>query len=356
MLKKISPLLVIQVIAGIFLLALPFLLFSGQDRQLDWDRATLLKSLIFCAIFFSIYFLHSYLLLPKLYSQKKYLLYFICLFALLIGVIVASPFDRLIARAHQPPPPPKSAYTTPKQPFNPPHKDDRRPLLDVVSIFLFLLVAILGFAKETNKQLDLTMKRALQAEAEKAQAELSFLKAQVNPHFLFNILNNIYTLAIIKDDNTGPSIMKLSNLMRYITDEAGDDFVSLEKEVSCITDYIALQELRLTQKTSISYELLGNLEQKRIAPLILMAFVENLFKYGVSNHKSSQLSIRLLTQDNVLNFCCENTVHQDKKVIKRTGIGLENTKKRLQHIYPERHILAIANDGCSFKVNLTIYL
>ena len=200
------------------------------------------------------------------------------------------------------------------------------------------------------------MQRVVMAETEKAQAELAFLKAQVNPHFLFNILNNIYTLALTQDSNTASSIMKLSNMMRYLTDEAGNDEVSLSQEIACMTDYIDLQRLRLTQKTNIEYEIKGNLEDKKIAPLILMAFVENVFKYGVSNHKNTKLVIRLLAEQNLINLFCENTINPDKKNEKRTGIGLENTKKRLQYIYPNRHILAVENNQKVFKINLSIHL
>ncbi|MDQ0641601.1 LytS/YehU family sensor histidine kinase [Pedobacter sp. W3I1] len=230
------------------------------------------------------------------------------------------------------------------------------PNIDIISIFLFLIIVIIGFTQETNKQLRLTTQRFLQAEAEKAHAELSFLKAQVNPHFLFNTLNNIYTLAIIKDENTAPSIMKLSNIMRYITDEAGCDFVSLQSEVDCITNFIALQKLRLTKKTDLNYELTGNFENKKIAPLILMAFVENVFKYGISNHKSNSLTIKINVQNSSINFYCQNTIYRDKKNTERTGIGIENTKQRLRYIYGDKHILNIKDNDGLFTVNLAILL
>lgn len=189
-----------------------------------------------------------------------------------------------------------------------------------------------------------------------AHAELAFLKAQVNPHFLFNILNNIYTLAVIKDENTAPSIMKLSNMMRYLTDQAGNDEVDLADEITCMSDYVALQKLRITSKTNLSYEITGDPERKKIAPLVLMAFVENVFKYGISNHRKNQLIIKMVVAETFINLYCENTINHENKKEKRTGIGLENTKKRLQFIYPDRHILEVINNGKTFKVNLTIHL
>ncbi|RZL32376.1 MAG: histidine kinase [Pedobacter sp.] len=357
MLKKTNLQVAIQFAAGFFLLALPLLIYFEQNGQNAITVTSFLKYLAFCTVFFGIYVLHSYVLFPKLYVKKKYLLYALTLLFILVVLIITRPFDSFLSRQRPPSPLNTERRLNREQRNMPPPENGRHgPLVDIVSVFLFLLVTIVGITKNTNTQLRLTIQRALQAEAEKANAELSFLKAQINPHFLFNILNNIYTLAIIKDDNTGPSIMKLSNMMRYITDEVGDDFVSLEKEVACITDYIDLQQLRLTKKTTVNYQFSGFLTEQKIAPLILMAFVENVFKYGISNHKASSLNIKLDIRENVINFYCENAIHQDKKVEKRTGIGLENTKKRLMHVYPDRHILAIDNNNNLFKVNLTIHL
>lgn len=354
MFRKITPQNIVQLLAMGLLLLLPLMFL--------YDKGTLtlfiiFRYLIFCVIFGGIYMLHYLWLFPKFYVQKRYTVYSLALIVLLFCIIGFRPFDMLINRPplhmqqvnrEMPPPPP--------MPDHEPKPKNGRPLIDVVSVLLFFMVIALAIIKATDKQLALTTQRALQAETEKAQAELSFLKAQVNPHFLFNILNNIYTLAITKADNTGPSIMKLSNMMRYLTDEAGDDLVNLQKEIDCITDYIDLQRLRLTQKTLIHFEVAGNTDEKKIAPLILMAFVENVFKYGVSNHKSSNLIIKITIQENTLHFYCENPIHHDKQVTKRNGIGLENTQKRLQYVYPDRHILVVNNDGKLFKVDLSIYL
>ncbi|WAC42179.1 sensor histidine kinase [Pedobacter sp. SL55] len=269
---------------------------------------------------------------------------------ILAAIVIVRPFDQLLAKPHLPPinlPPQHHSMPLPPK--------VGRPLVDIVSIFILLIIISIDISKSINKQLQLTTERALKAEAEKAQAELSFLKAQVNPHFLFNILNNIYTLAVIKDENTAPSIMKLSSMMRYLTDKAGHDEVDLEEEITCMSDYIDLQKLRLTQKTTLSYEIIGDSSQKKIAPLILLAFVENVFKYGISNHKNNQLTIRLLIEKNLINLYCENTINHKLKNEKRTGIGLENTIKRLHYLYPNKHILEIENNQKVFKVNLTIH-
>lgn len=150
-------------------------------------------------------------------------------------------------------------------------------------------------AIQIMRQWQLSEERAKQAELDKTSAELSFLKAQINPHFLFNTLNNIYTLAVIQDEHAPDSILKLSNIMRYIADDTRGDFVPLIYEISCINDYIELQKLRLCSKIRIDLKVTGNVESKDIAPLILMTFVENIFKYGTSNHEQSTVSINILT-------------------------------------------------------------
>jgi LytS/YehU family sensor histidine kinase len=199
-----------------------------------------------------------------------------------------------------------------------------------------------------------TLERAVRAEADKAQAELSFLKAQINPHFLFNTLNNIYSLAITKNENTSFAIMKLSNIMRYVTDDATHDFVSLQSEVDCISDYIDLQLLRLNKKTDVHFSVTGNTEDKQIAPLILITFVENVFKYGISNHEQSSVTIKLSADEKTIALFCQNKLFQTLRRIERAGIGLKNSRQRLEFLYPNKHLLNITTENGLYTVLLTL--
>ena len=200
----------------------------------------------------------------------------------------------------------------------------------------------------------LTEQRALQAEAEKANAELSFLKAQVNPHFLFNTLNNIYSLAVSKSEHTADSIMKLSNIMRYITDEAREDKVSLQQELDCMRDYIDLQRLRLGKNAQVMFTATGTLERKKIPPLLLMTFVENAFKYGISNHEPSPIVIRVEVGEKELYFETINKLYEKKTQLERTGIGQKNALKRLQHMYPSKHTISIDTADGFYTVKLSL--
>lgn len=225
---------------------------------------------------------------------------------------------------------------------------------DINSIIIFIAAWAVSTAIPAIRQWRATEKRALQAETDRANAELSFLKSQVNPHFLFNTLNNIYSMAITKNDNTAPSIMKLSNIMRYVTDELGEDYVPLDSEIECMKDYIDLQRLRLGAKMKVDVSITGNTTDKQIAPLILMTFVENVFKYGISSHEESGITIKLSADEHNITFFCQNKLFETKRNTERTSIGIPNARQRLQHLYPNKYFLDINTDNELFTVQLTL--
>ena len=146
--------------------------------------------------------------------------------------------------------------------------------------------------------------------------------------------------------------MKLSQIMRYVTDDVSVDFVPLEKEISCIENYIDLQRLRLTSKTSLSFEVDEQVKHKIIAPLILMVFVENVFKHAISNREKSEICIHIKTNTEGIYFYCQNTLFEKALKAERTGIGLYNTQKRLEYSYANRHTLTILQENGLFIVDL----
>ena len=226
---------------------------------------------LFCFTYIFLFYFNAYILIPRFFiRKKKYVWYSIISIFLFAGVFFLKPYDRLLrntdrrfsfarhapmlekltGRDMPPPRPYNSMSNLQTQPRPGPDFRRRRPF-DVVSVFIFLMIMALSTAIRIIDQWQKTEQRAALAEADKARAELSFLKAQINPHFLFNTLNNIYTLAVIKDEHAPDSVMKLSNIMRYVTEDASEDFVPLQNEVDCINDYIELQRLRLGQKTHL---------------------------------------------------------------------------------------------------------
>ena len=192
-------------------------------------------------------------------------------------------------------------------------------------------------------------------ETEKLNTELSFLKSQINPHFFFNTLNNIYALAVVGSDKTAPTIMKLSAIMRYILTDTQNDTVPLENEVNFITNFIDLQRVRLTNKVTVSFTTEGIICNQQIAPLLFIPFIENAFKYGVSTKENSTITITLkATNTTVYLFVSNTVVRADNGILDATGIGINNVKRRLDLLYPKAHILQITNNETFFFVTLEI--
>ena len=321
-----------------------------------------------CFISFAfVFYLHTYLLIPLLYGQKK--VYYFASAALLIAFILwFRPFDRLFTssdyqqqangRERMPPDQPASHRLPPGNPppfqnqpppgaqpsqhggSQPPPRQPRSAPVDIISLFMLMVCIAVGFTVATSRRLQEAAARAAKAEADKVSAELSFQKAQINPHFLFNTLNNLYSLALTNSEATADAILKLSNIMRYITDDVHQNMVPLQSEVDCITDFIDLQRLRAGSKLTIDYIVKGDVTTKKLPPLILTTFVENTFKYGVSNHQPCIITISIEADDNGISFLCSNQIFEQKNTV-RKGTGIANVQKRLEHLYPNKHSLII---------------
>jgi LytS/YehU family sensor histidine kinase len=195
------------------------------------------------------------------------------------------------------------------------------------------------------------------SEKEKLNAELSYLKAQINPHFLFNTLNSIYALAIEKSDNTATAVAKLSGMMRYVISDAAKRFVPLDKELAYIKDYIELQRIRFGDTIQLYFDINGTANGKQIAPLILISFIENAFKYGVNAEEDSVIGIHMNIEENKLNMRVYNhKVNVQMAHEGKTGTGIANTKTRLDLLYPARHLLTISENEKEFSVSLTLIL
>lgn len=201
--------------------------------------------------------------------------------------------------------------------------------------------------------------RIQELENEKTLSELKALKSQVNPHFLFNSLNSIYSLARKESKEVPDKIIQLSDLMRHIIYDSDIDFISLEKEVEMIRNYIELQNLRTKSENKIELETVGEVSGKKIAPLIFLPFVENSFKHGLkSGVKNAFVKIRLEVSASILHFEIENSKGKPSDLTnsKYKGIGIENVRKRLELIYPEQHKLKIRDNEQTFKVLLQVQL
>jgi two-component system, LytTR family, sensor kinase len=193
---------------------------------------------------------------------------------------------------------------------------------------------------------------------EKIAAELNFLKAQVHPHFLFNTLNNLYALTLIKSEKTPDIVLKLSDLLDYMIYKSNDAFVPLKKDIEILDGYIELEKMRYSERLNLKYEINGDATGHEIAPLILLPFIENSFKHGASKDRSKpSIHIKLDIESDFLALEVTNSVPVDKNLDEKEseGIGLKNVQRRLELIYPEKHELFIYPSDTLFKVECKIF-
>lgn len=194
---------------------------------------------------------------------------------------------------------------------------------------------------------------------EKLTAELAFLKYQVNPHFLFNTLNNLYAMALTENSpRTADSVAKLGTLMRYMLHESAAPQVLLSKEIAYLQEYVALQQLRLSNahQIRIDFRVEGEPAGLQIAPLLLVPFVENAFTHGISLRNPSFVDVLLQVWDSQLRLTVQNSVHPDKPERHEPGLGLENVKRRLSLLYPATHSLSVEEKLGVFLVRLVLVL
>ncbi len=197
------------------------------------------------------------------------------------------------------------------------------------------------------------------AEKEKLQKEmeLNYLKEQVNPHFLFNSLNSIYSLSRQQSPETPDVVMQLSELMRYQLESSKKDTVLLKKELEFIENYLLLEEKRLSKRCTIEFLIGGDLLDFRIAPMLLIPFVENAIKHGAhSTNKRSVIDVSASLKNRTLHFSVVNSKPPIASSLKREGMGLENVRRRLNLLYPNSHLLEIDDGEKAYRVNLAIDL
>jgi len=369
--KAIS--IILHFVGWIALMAIPLIfLHSGGGFG---DVIIFLRSpdyWLFGLTFMIVFYSNAYFFIPRLLLNKKYIFYGLAVIFMLFGVYCVRPFDRLLHireeesdnrppisqpgnHNYQPATPPGQGSGSPSFRDRPLSRSPFGQPMDITSFFIFFTIVAFSAAIKTIREWLLTEQRAARAEADKATAELSFLKAQINPHFLFNTMNNIYTLVLTKDDHAADSVMRLSKIMRYVTEDITGNFAPLQREIDCITSYIELQRLRTGNLTIVNFKVDGNIDEKQIAPLLLMTFIENVFKYGVSKHEASTIEIKLVIHETTLSFYCKNRIFGlNNSEQHGTGIGIKNTRKRLAHLYNDKHLLNISNDNQEYIVQLTL--
>jgi sensor histidine kinase YesM len=232
---------------------------------------------------------------------------------------------------------------------------------DVFHLMLYLLsIGISTAVASVQKwQTDETLR--LELDQQRINTELSYLKAQINPHFFFNTLNNIYALTNLDVKKAQDALLKLSRMMRYVLYENQKEETLLSKEVNFINDYIELMKMRLSKKVALNIQIETPKEDLVIAPMLLLPFLENCFKHGISSQQDCEIFVKLEVMGKTLFFETKNHIfplHPDSPESQENGIGLTNTKRRLELIYPEKNRLKFGIDEFSqdYWVNLTLNL
>ena len=226
--------------------------------------------------------------------------------------------------------------------------------ITAITLFIVFFVGMLRFAVDWFE----FEARKKEVENERLTAELNFLKAQINPHFLFNTLNNLYYLAYTKSENTTEVIAKLSQMMRYMIYDSNHPRVLLNKEIEYMQNYISLERLRLNNQIPIDFKIEGETANIWIAPLIFITFLENAFKHGVSNNNpDAWVRINIKLQGNECIYTVENSkAHATTGSTEKSGIGLQNVQRRLELSYPNQYKIKLADKTDEYFVQLNLTL
>lgn len=336
----------IHVATWICFFLLPIVFFPRpRDIDFQFSEAMVWRFVCIDVYLLLFYYSNTLFLIPRLLTKRKWWWYILIIIALFFLFLFLHKFLDDIVRSEM----------SQRIKF----RKERRhyfylyPFTGTSAVFL-LVFTVSTCSRVIQEWLGIESKKQ-EIETEKLATELSFLKSQINPHFLFNTLNNIYSLAIVKSEATADAVLKLSLIMRYVLSETKHDKVPLNKEIEFIRHYIELQKVRLTDKISIEFSVEGETEGEQIAPLILIPFVENAFKYGISTKETSQIFFQVRVNNTSIHFTSRNSIFSHGNGSDdNTGIGLMNTRRRLELLYPVKHKLHVSEENNEFIVNLTL--
>jgi two-component system, LytTR family, sensor kinase len=225
-------------------------------------------------------------------------------------------------------------------------------------IYMVISNSILPFLVKFSRVVSQYYIKVEKISKEKAELEVDFLRAQINPHFFLNALNNIYSQIITKDEAAADSVILLSDLMKYILYNSNIAEIELEKEIRFLRSFVDLEKLKESRNVKIKFSEEGDFSDYRIAPLILVNYLENAFKHGGNSFEEIFLiDIEIRLKNETLYFKIENDyLEHENKSLKESGIGIENTRKRLELLYPKKHSLKVSKDNKKFLVEVEIQL
>ena len=364
---------------------------NNTELTFDWQEVFIVWRQY--AVYLLLFLLHNYVLAPLLVYRQKWVTYS-ALVACMVGMFVfyqcqhrpdnmrkgprhfaqhgqMMPHDGMHDspagdefRDHEPPPfdddqPLDGQQQAPrhKRHFSPQHRDGSPPIMygqhDIVGLIILLLMfgANLGIKVYFKSRGD--QKKLIALEKENLEQQLEYLKYQINPHFFMNTLNNIHALVDIDPEKAKDTILELSKMMRFVLYEGNKQGVALSREFDFIRNYITLMRLRYTDKVSITVDLPPDVPDRQIPPLMLITFIENAFKHGISYQHASFIDIKVGIEHERLRFLCRNS-KADKPNPEKGGVGLQNVKQRLNLLYDKNFTLNIQDNPDTYQVELSI--
>ena len=324
--------------AWTLLFSLPYLLRSPDEKPRSTQESTpgTIFSWLMNSSWIAVFYFNAFALIPRFIYRKKYWQFALAHLAVYAFILTELYLLFILI-------------------FRKSHFDSR-------GIFFNLLIYVFIFALSTAYQLIkdkvASDKLAQEKQNEVLKTELSLLRSQVSPHFMFNVLNNMVSLARKQSDLLEPSLIKLSSLMRYMLYEADEEKVSIEKEMDYLQSYIDLQQQRFGKKVQVNVKMHTVDSQYRVEPMLLIPFVENAFKHGTGMIEDAHIDVELEAAKNILLFVVRNKYNPASAEIKdkTSGIGLANVKRRLNLLYGKNHTLDISNVENLFVVTLRIQL
>jgi uncharacterized membrane protein YhaH (DUF805 family) len=337
------------------------------------------------AVYLLLFLVHNFLLAPLLVHKHKRITYFVSVTAILVAFMVYKYNCRPERVEHKPPmerplPPPstkagdREGRKPPFRHFRPPFKGDAKPPFngdwerhdapppivffgerEILAIVLLILMfgANLGIKNYIRSRDD--RKRLVELEKQNLEQQLEYLRYQINPHFFMNTLNNIHALVDFDPAKAQETILELSKMMRFVLYEGNKQSVPLSRELDFIRHYVTLMKLRYTDKVSIKLDLPNETPERQIPPLILVTFIENAFKHGVSYQRESFIEVTVMLENETLRFSCHNS-KADRPNEEKGGVGLANVRRRLDLIYGEKYRLSIKDKPDAYHVELYLPL
>lgn len=318
-------------------------------REVPLPQEFVIKQIVHMGIMLIAYYFNAHYLVPKFLIRKRYLRFVI---AVLLFTLLAAFFMSFVSRSldlHT-----KEPFTNIPAIWNRLYLDRFASWTTLIVLGISTLLSIMGKWSADSARLE-------RLEREQIQTELSALRAQIHPHFLFNTLNSVYALSYIDSDASRKALAQVSRLLRYQLYEVQRSETTLDKELAFVKDYVNIMQLRVNEKINVELRLPQEIGDLGIAPMILMCYIENVFKHGVGDETEGNMLIAIEQTGNTLTLTTKNKIAAVPTTTKNegsTGIGMQNTQRRLELLYPGRHELStnVDTDNNEFELRLTLQL